>query len=100
MGDEPNGTLRWRIEQLEKGLETRDEAFKLLAEFGAKHNEQLRDQERRIEAQEKATEGLPVVKTELVNLKESWRAARNAGYAVAGALVSLMGTIIWQALQG
>ena len=99
MGDENGNVLRYRLERVEDKTKGLEEGTKLLAEFGQRHNEQINTLRGDVHELKEAVKDVPVIKAELADLKESWRATRNVGYAVFVALISSGAAVVWQGLQ-
>jgi cell division protein FtsB len=101
---ENGNVLRYRVDKLEHRLKGAEQATKWVADKGAKANEQIRvhdrcltDIEKDVDELKQAVAEVPVLKAELSDLKDSWRAVRNAFYAAGVGLFSLAATIFYQA---
>lgn len=92
-----NGTsarTTWRLEQLEKARDQDREAYKWLSEMGQKHNEQIKAQDERLAAIEKAAERVPVLEERVSTILKSLDRAKTAGWATAGSLLVLAAAVI------
>jgi chromosome segregation ATPase len=105
--DPPEGNgklLRYRLDRVEhkhKGLET---ATQFLAEKGAQNNEQIKVHDAQLAQLHEelrdvrnAAKEVAVLRSEVENLLDGWRAVRNAFLTAAGGLVLLASSIVWQA---
>lgn len=102
---EGNGNvLEYRVKALEHKAKNLEVGTRLLADLGAKANEQIkvhderhREHDRRLDDLEDCVKEIPVLRSEVAGLVDGYRAARTAFYTLGVGLIVAGVGIIYQA---